>query len=117
LLLVKGSFTISNLCPTSERASPFRKGKFVFLLGTDLLPPNFRNIECGFKLPKIVEYLKSISPDLVLLQEVDIHCTRSGNVDMAVEVAMSVGLPFVYFACEGPTAGGIQGSFDAIVLR
>lgn len=68
-----------------------------------------RNIECGFKLPKIIEHLEQISPDIILLQEVDVHCRRSGQVNTGMEIAMALKFPYVYFACEGPTAGGVQG--------
>lgn len=39
------------------------------------------NIERGYKLEEIVKELKTIDADVIALQEVDIGCERSLNVD------------------------------------
>lgn len=34
------------------------------------------NIERGYKLPEIIEDLRKLDPDVIGLQEIDIHCER-----------------------------------------
>ena len=36
---------------------------------------------CRYELPKIIEELKALDADIIALQEVDIACKRSNNVD------------------------------------
>lgn len=42
------------------------------------------NIERGYKLEEIVKELKNIDADLIALQEVDIGCERSSNIDTGI---------------------------------
>ena len=49
------------------------------------------NIERGVQLEKIVATLRALDPDIALLQEVDRHCKRSGNTDVARELAHALG--------------------------
>ncbi|TWT39216.1 endonuclease/exonuclease/phosphatase family protein [Blastopirellula retiformator] len=43
-------------------------------------------------LPRIAKVIKSAAPDVVLLQEVDRHVARSGNIDQAVEIGRLTGM-------------------------
>ena len=53
------------------------------------------NIERGVRYPEIVEALRSINPDLVLLQEVDQFCARSGMRDIARDLADALNMNWV----------------------
>jgi endonuclease/exonuclease/phosphatase family metal-dependent hydrolase len=53
------------------------------------------NIERGVQLPRIAAALKSLEPDVVLLQEVDRYCNRSGNRDIARELGMTLGMNWI----------------------
>jgi endonuclease/exonuclease/phosphatase family metal-dependent hydrolase len=53
------------------------------------------NIERGVRLQKIVTTLKALEPDVVLLQEVDRYCRRSGNLDIARELGQRLGMNWV----------------------
>ncbi|KAL3132526.1 hypothetical protein ABBQ32_009069 [Trebouxia sp. C0010 RCD-2024] len=57
------------------------------------------NIERGYKLEEIVKELKNIDADLIALQEVDIGCERSSNIDTGRHIAEQLGLSYVFF-CE-----------------
>ena len=46
---------------------------------------------CRYELPKIIEELKALDADIIALQEVDIACERSNNVDTG-EPIMQVNL-------------------------
>jgi endonuclease/exonuclease/phosphatase family metal-dependent hydrolase len=53
------------------------------------------NIERGVRLQKIVSTLKALEPDIVLLQEVDRYCRRSGNLDVAKELGQLLEMNWV----------------------
>ncbi|HMF59696.1 MAG TPA: endonuclease/exonuclease/phosphatase family protein, partial [Vicinamibacterales bacterium] len=53
------------------------------------------NIERGVRFNKIVAALKALEPDVVLLQEVDRGCKRSGKVDVARELGHALGMNWV----------------------
>lgn len=47
-------------------------------------------------MPKIIELLKRIDADVLLLQELDMYNRRTGNVDVCMEVAKALKMNFVY---------------------
>jgi endonuclease/exonuclease/phosphatase family metal-dependent hydrolase len=53
------------------------------------------NIERGIQFQKIAATLKSLAPDVVLLQEVDRYCQRSGNRDIARELGEALGMNWI----------------------
>ena len=53
------------------------------------------NIERGVRFEKILATLKAFDPDIVLLQEVDRYCKRSGNLDVARELGRRLGMNWV----------------------
>jgi endonuclease/exonuclease/phosphatase family metal-dependent hydrolase len=53
------------------------------------------NIERGFKLPAIADFLRSFAADLILLQEVDLNVDRTQYRDIARELASSLSLNYV----------------------
>ena len=53
------------------------------------------NIERGVRFEKIASTLKALAPDVVLLQEVDRYCNRSGNRDIARELGQALGMNWV----------------------
>jgi endonuclease/exonuclease/phosphatase family metal-dependent hydrolase len=53
------------------------------------------NIERGVQFQKIATTLQALHPDVVLLQEVDRYCRRSGNHDVARELAHVLGMNWV----------------------
>eukprot|EP01105_Mastigella_eilhardi_P011045 TRINITY_DN2549_c0_g1_i1.p1 TRINITY_DN2549_c0_g1~~TRINITY_DN2549_c0_g1_i1.p1 ORF type:complete len:357 (-),score=124.30 TRINITY_DN2549_c0_g1_i1:32-958(-) len=57
------------------------------------------NIERGYQLQKIREQLLALDADLISVQEVDVHCERSGWVDVGVELAQSLHMNYA-FVCE-----------------
>lgn len=54
------------------------------------------NIERGARLPEIVAALRSLDADVLLLQEVDYDCARSGRCDVGAEIASALSLALVY---------------------
>lgn len=65
-------------------------------------------------LPRVASVIKSVNPDLVALQEVDVRTQRSGGVDQLLELAHLTGMQPVY----GQTIshqGGLYG--NAILAR
>lgn len=54
-------------------------------------------IDRRFRLERIAEVISHYSPDVVLLQEVDQGAPRSQNLDLAVELSGTLGLPRVAF--------------------
>jgi endonuclease/exonuclease/phosphatase family metal-dependent hydrolase len=78
---------IHNLVPAPAQA-PGTLGVLVF------------NMERGVRLREIADFLRdcpSIQPfDVILANELDDGCTRSGNLDTARELAESFGLNYVY---------------------
>jgi endonuclease/exonuclease/phosphatase family metal-dependent hydrolase len=53
------------------------------------------NIEQGRQFQQIVRTLQALEPDVVLLQEVDRGCERSGRRDVARELAYALGMNWV----------------------
>jgi endonuclease/exonuclease/phosphatase family metal-dependent hydrolase len=53
------------------------------------------NIERGTQFQRIATTLHALAPDVILLQEVDRYCKRSGNVDVARELAETLGMNWV----------------------
>lgn len=47
-------------------------------------------------LPRIAKVIQSVSPDLVLLQEVDRNVARSGDVDQAAELGKLTGMQAIF---------------------
>jgi len=54
------------------------------------------NIERGFQFPKILEFLRTVEADLVLLQEVDLHARRTRYRDIAGELARALSFNYVF---------------------
>jgi endonuclease/exonuclease/phosphatase family metal-dependent hydrolase len=57
------------------------------------------NIERGLELEKIITELRLLDADILLLQEVDAYCERSGGVDIAQCIAEALDMHFAW-ACE-----------------
>lgn len=78
-----------------------------------LAPPSLRivswNIKAGLTagLTAVVDVLRDLAPDVVLLQEVDRDVQRSGDVDQASVIAGALGMTFEHaFASALPLEGG-----------
>lgn len=54
--------------------------------------------DCGLNLERIAEVIREANADIVGLQEVDNHWTRSGNVNQANELARILGMDVCYGA-------------------
>src|SRR5215469_9332241 len=54
------------------------------------------NIDRGFKLPSIVEFLGDTNADILALQEVDINARRTHRVNIAREIAQKLRLNYVF---------------------
>jgi endonuclease/exonuclease/phosphatase family metal-dependent hydrolase len=65
-------------------------------------------------LPRIAAIIKSVDPDVVALQEVDIRTQRSGGVDQLLELARLTGMQPVYGRTI-PHQGGLYG--NAVLSR
>jgi len=61
-----------------------------------------QNIERGYQLDRIIAHLQRLSADILLLQEVDNGCLRSGRVDIAAEIARALALNYVCYSSEEP---------------
>ena len=51
-----------------------------------------RGMDGKVDLPRIAKVIRSVSPDLVALQEIDRNCTRSGAVDLTSELGNILGM-------------------------
>ncbi len=51
-----------------------------------------RGMDGKVDLPRIAKVIRSVSPDLVALQEIDRNCTRSGAVDLTSELGNLLGM-------------------------
>src|SRR5689334_21035329 len=71
------------------------------------------NIERGVQFQSIADTLRSIGPDVILLQEVDRYCRRSGNHDVARELARVLGMNWIS-AGEFQEVGEASGSPAAL---
>jgi endonuclease/exonuclease/phosphatase family metal-dependent hydrolase len=60
-------------------------------------------------LERIAGVIRSVSPDLVALQEVDVRTQRTGGVDQALELARLTGM-HVVFGPGMPHQGGLYGN-------
>lgn len=70
-------------------------------------PPSRPNV---IDMAAIANVIKQQQPDLVALQEVDVHTNRSGsNVDEAAEIARQSNMPYYYFAKAIDYDGGAYG--------
>jgi endonuclease/exonuclease/phosphatase family metal-dependent hydrolase len=54
------------------------------------------NIECGLQFAGILDFLRTASADLMLLQEVDRSARRTQHRDVARELAQSLGLNYTF---------------------
>jgi len=54
------------------------------------------NIERGLQFPKILDFLRTIQPDLLLLQEVDLNARRTRYRDVASELAQALNLNYAF---------------------
>jgi len=57
------------------------------------------NVERGLELPRIIAELRRLDADVLLLQELDAHCSRTRDVDVATRIAQAIGMQ-VCFAKE-----------------
>lgn len=57
------------------------------------------NIERGSQLEGIIDALRACDADILLLQELDVDCRRSGYINVPREIAKALGMQ-VYFFCE-----------------
>lgn len=57
------------------------------------------NIERGYKLADIINTLREVDADVLALQEIDVHCERSGWEDTGRAIAEALGLSYA-FVCE-----------------
>ena len=51
-----------------------------------------RGMDGKVDLPRIAKVVRSLSPDLVALQEIDRNCTRSGSIDLTAELGAMLGM-------------------------
>ncbi|KAH7830688.1 uncharacterized protein MONOS_1770 [Monocercomonoides exilis] len=78
------------------------------------------NIERGYKLDQIIAELKKIDADIIILQELDIMCKRTDNLDVPNEIgkALKLNMAFVpeFHEFESPIrpssnqGGGVHGN-------
>lgn len=54
------------------------------------------NIERGLQLPRVMEFIGGIEPDVCLLQEVDLNARRTGRRNVAEEVAKRFEFNYVF---------------------
>ena len=54
------------------------------------------NIERGLQLPKVMEFLRSIDADLLLLQEVDLNARRTRRRDIANELGRALQMNYAF---------------------
>lgn len=57
------------------------------------------NIERGYQLNKIIKTLQNLNADIICVQEIDINCERSQNIDIGKEIAKSLNMNYL-FICE-----------------
>ena len=66
-----------------------------------LCPPDFIrvvnwNINRGLQLKRVIEFLASAKPDILLLQEADLNARRTHNIDVAKEIAQKLKMNYVF---------------------
>lgn len=54
------------------------------------------NIERGFQLESVVDFLRKANPDIVLLQEADLNARRTHHLDIAREIARKLQMNYVF---------------------
>jgi endonuclease/exonuclease/phosphatase family metal-dependent hydrolase len=54
------------------------------------------NIERGVRFAGVLDTLKKLNADVLLLQEVDRDCDRSGNRDVAADLAAALGMNWIF---------------------
>eukprot|EP00796_Vickermania_ingenoplastis_P005561 gene5561-4014_t len=57
------------------------------------------NIERGAKIQGIIDVINYCEPDIIVLQELDVHCRRSGYLNTVKEIAKGVEAE-IFFVCE-----------------
>lgn len=57
------------------------------------------NIERGVKTKNVIKVINSCRPDIIILQELDVYCRRSGYLNTVKELAMGVQAE-IFFVCE-----------------
>lgn len=57
------------------------------------------NIERGVKMKSIIDVINACQPDIIFLQELDVHCRRSGYFNTVKEIARGVAAE-IFFVCE-----------------
>jgi len=55
-----------------------------------------KGVDSKVDLPRVADVIRSYGPDLVALQEVDVHRARTGTVDQARELANALGMTAVF---------------------
>lgn len=108
------AFTLGAKPPTSS-LHEVKRGEFVPVVrgGCDYKLVSW-NIERGEQLEAVIKVLKQQSPDILLLQEVDLNANRTGKKDVAGEVARQLGLNYL-FAAEFQELG--QGGRDRMAYH
>jgi len=69
------------------------------------------NIEWGKKLDGQVDYLKTVNPDILCLQEADWGCKRSGDKNTALEMAQRLGYKYIAYTTEFVEVDGTKEEF------
>ena len=68
------------------------------------------NIERGLQLPGIIRFLEKENADILTLQEVDLNARRTGNRNVAEEIARRLKLNYVYGPEYQEMAEGVRGN-------
>lgn len=71
------------------------------------------NIEYGARFDRVVDEIRRLDADIYLLQEVDVFCRRSGNRNVAKDLADAIGANWV-FAGEFQEIGESTGRVPAL---
>jgi len=106
LLLLALTTNINRLCPYDRHSSPviesfipkckIDSGNFSTTKIANQISVVTWNIARGVKYGKILETLQTIDADILLLNEVDRFNKRSGNRNIAHDLAKSLGMNYVY---------------------
>lgn len=56
------------------------------------------NIERGYKLNELIDALKKADADIILLQELDINCARTNNVNVPKTIADELSMNCAFIA-------------------
>lgn len=74
------------------------------------------NIERGVRFERIFATLRVLAPDVILLQEADRYCRRSGDRDVARDLAQALGMNWIA-AGEFQEIGEASGDRPAIITQ